>query len=1139
MADLRIVDAPVLLQESITDDVKMPTGGLGNFSIRLGDIVWYVVTKEQLANKNYVDLSSKGVKDSLDEHIADKNNPHNVTKAQVGLGNVDNTADVDKPVSNAVRSAITTATNDMATKNYVNQQDNLKADKATTLSGYGIADAYTKNETDSKIIALSSTTYAGHKGYATLAAAQAEQASLPANTLVEVTNDTTASNNGVYLWDGTTLTKSSYDTLTQAKNYADQTKIAKSDLFYSYEGGNIIGAKTPKYTNFGVAGYNPVNSDRYDSVVLSVKAGDILYVFNDKGIYSGTESSKYVFFAQDPRTNTGQPRVEYVNEKTQVLDTASGITYKEVTVPDTAKFMVMNTRVTKSTGDTTTYNWAVHRGVFRPSYAVGDELISKISGSELSVSFESKAALEFAEKTAVKGAEKAKTYSDINKIAYTDLEYGYTGSNQINPKTRFYKGFGLGSTYKSEVNERYDSYVLPVKAGDTLFIFNDAGDYSGTRGAGIGFFAQDPFANQGQTRLDVSSTTITDPSSGIEYKKITVPSNAKFLLLNKTYRANVQTYEYVWAVQEDKFTPSFDAGDAVITSIAGNKIGGVSTSNGSSNPSPTTGIRKRIIKDFVDMDMVRLPYLSTLKPINKVLSSSGIAYTLQGEKTLDSASNNLFTHVSIDGSGKRKLGVNIYNFNDDVESVGKLKMRTFDVPSAILTEPDSFGYTEDFPNSLIVHPSMAYSDTPIGGFKYWMIGSTYPPYNNGDALWEDEEVYVSNDAVNWQRVRSLYETNKSYTTTTLRLPPQSLVTNNARKHGFLPCPSQGDVIEMSTPAHNGAAARDREMVTLDGGLPWKHDPFIMIDGGYVYTYHTYHLPTLGSEKTKNRFIVCVRTNDGINWDVVRTDGSTMRLTEANSKTLFTKSSDGKYNYMRYMYDTSGANPEIVKYGEGDYELLYGSDFKLRHKGTTPYNFDWETSYPVQGLGSGHHPGSLLYKNKLYIVNQNGLFVSSDRGETLVKMPYFPLWVGGVSGFSYKRALCIGEGGKLIVADVQRQEAAEKSLFSSGGYNKTNSVNQLFLCEFSSPDEFIDIATNGQMDGYVDVQVCIVNFSGGNRRFKFYPAVSTQSVPPSGSNVTQRLVIDELDLLDGDEIYFYVTLNSRRGGKILFGGIDIS
>ena len=95
MTDLRIVDAPVLLQESITDDVKMPTGGLGNYALRLGDLVWYVVTKEQLANKNYVDLSTKGVKDSLDEHITDENNPHNITKAQVGLGSVDNTADID------------------------------------------------------------------------------------------------------------------------------------------------------------------------------------------------------------------------------------------------------------------------------------------------------------------------------------------------------------------------------------------------------------------------------------------------------------------------------------------------------------------------------------------------------------------------------------------------------------------------------------------------------------------------------------------------------------------------------------------------------------------------------------------------------------------------------------------------------------------------------------------------------------------------------------------------------------------------------------------------------------------------------------------------------------------------------------
>ena len=55
MADLRIVDAPVLLKEMITGDVKMPTGGLGNYAIRLGDLVWYTITKEQLTNKSYVD----------------------------------------------------------------------------------------------------------------------------------------------------------------------------------------------------------------------------------------------------------------------------------------------------------------------------------------------------------------------------------------------------------------------------------------------------------------------------------------------------------------------------------------------------------------------------------------------------------------------------------------------------------------------------------------------------------------------------------------------------------------------------------------------------------------------------------------------------------------------------------------------------------------------------------------------------------------------------------------------------------------------------------------------------------------------------------------------------------------------------
>lgn len=43
---------------------------------------------------------------AINEHIDNKDNPHGVTAAQVGLGNVDNTADADKPVSSATREAI-------------------------------------------------------------------------------------------------------------------------------------------------------------------------------------------------------------------------------------------------------------------------------------------------------------------------------------------------------------------------------------------------------------------------------------------------------------------------------------------------------------------------------------------------------------------------------------------------------------------------------------------------------------------------------------------------------------------------------------------------------------------------------------------------------------------------------------------------------------------------------------------------------------------------------------------------------------------------------------------------------------------------------------------------------------------------
>lgn len=48
------------------------------------------------------------VEKTITDHVADVENPHNVTKAQIGLDKVDNTADADKPISALTQSALDT-----------------------------------------------------------------------------------------------------------------------------------------------------------------------------------------------------------------------------------------------------------------------------------------------------------------------------------------------------------------------------------------------------------------------------------------------------------------------------------------------------------------------------------------------------------------------------------------------------------------------------------------------------------------------------------------------------------------------------------------------------------------------------------------------------------------------------------------------------------------------------------------------------------------------------------------------------------------------------------------------------------------------------------------------------------------------
>ena len=115
------------LEESIKDKVEGATLN-GNEVTKENNILNIEVTKEDVGLSNVDNTSDlnkpistqtqealNSIKGDLKSHINNQNNPHNVTKTQVGLGNVDNTSDKDKPVSTAQQTAISAVQSNLTT----------------------------------------------------------------------------------------------------------------------------------------------------------------------------------------------------------------------------------------------------------------------------------------------------------------------------------------------------------------------------------------------------------------------------------------------------------------------------------------------------------------------------------------------------------------------------------------------------------------------------------------------------------------------------------------------------------------------------------------------------------------------------------------------------------------------------------------------------------------------------------------------------------------------------------------------------------------------------------------------------------------------------------------------------------------
>lgn len=120
------------------DDVKVAgTSVVTNKVANLGSMASETASDystKAVADTLYAGISYEG---TIDNHIADKNNPHAVTKTQVGLGNCDNTSDLDKPISTATQTALNGKQDTISDLSTIRENATHGESAYNTISGYG------------------------------------------------------------------------------------------------------------------------------------------------------------------------------------------------------------------------------------------------------------------------------------------------------------------------------------------------------------------------------------------------------------------------------------------------------------------------------------------------------------------------------------------------------------------------------------------------------------------------------------------------------------------------------------------------------------------------------------------------------------------------------------------------------------------------------------------------------------------------------------------------------------------------------------------------------------------------------------------------------------------------------------------
>lgn len=418
-------------------------------------------------------------------------------------------------------------------------------------------------------------------------------------------------------------------------------------------------------------------------------------------------------------------------------------------------------------------------------------------------------------------------------------------------------------------------------------------------------------------------------------------------------------------------------------------------------------------------------------------------------------------------------------------------------------------------NSQYIHPDIEYSQTPIGGFNYHMINSIYP-YSNPS--YEDAEIFVSNDALNWQRIPAA---NEVYTgPLTIKLPPTYWDVADDRKNLFMPIPKVDAVMQFATDTADANNTVTRFL---------NHDPFCLYLNGYIYYYCIYNLGLTGSTTTNHRYTFCYRTNDYVSWEVAREDGTWYPYNQENAALMFSKT-NGLRNHMRYRNSVSAneAAPQVVRVSDTKY-YYYTTDLQntiYRYTGTSPTQFDFSTKETIVFSGATidrvWHCAVEYIDGKFYLIYGGRLCESTD-GITFT-VPVAPFFWVGMSADLYKPSITIGESGKVKVAYSLQPNLAYEHSYEGNNLGAMPNPTTV-CCEFPSLDYVKKMGESFRQDAFIDLALVLTNEkTRKNKTYRFFGIKNTKKI----KNIV------EVDT--GDLVSATVYLNTRSNGVANFKGI---